>query len=443
MPAMRLDQEGLVLRAAVELLVEPARAAAARPASDSSDIQRQRRPARPASAAGCRGTSRAKNIDGEDEVDHQGQRRAGQERADVLQLAHARHGLARPGAPRNSAAAAPAGGGTAARRARRRCGSWCGRARRCAARRARPRTPTPPRSPTTSTCSVRQALVHQHLVDHDLEEQRRREPQQLQHRRAQQHLGEDAPVGPRRAQEPAEAEARGCRPGAAAREQQHPSAPGREELRARHDARLRRPRFVHQHALGGYPRQHQPVTGAGLGQRGQGQGVESGIGGVAQAGAQTVSRAARTSAAASSGRPPLPWRCVNVSGSVASPCRRATRASASRPLSVGRGPESGGEAEEVLSMLRPCNGQARPNATPVPGGVQAPSSKLAANHLRHVGPHSCGQEATRGSGRRSGCRSGCRCRPPVGRHYGRHTGSAIQATCSAKADPQPGAAPFG
>ena len=32
--------------------------------------------------------------DGEQQVEHQGQRRAGQEVADVLQLAHARHGIA-------------------------------------------------------------------------------------------------------------------------------------------------------------------------------------------------------------------------------------------------------------------------------------------------------------------------------------------------------------
>ncbi len=95
-----------------------------------------------------------------------------------------------------------------------------------------------------------------------------------------------------------------------------------------------------------------------------------------------VSRAARTSAAASSARPPLPWRCLRVSGSVAIPCRRATSTSAARPLSVGGGPDSGCGAGVVLSMLRPCNGQARPHATPVPGGVQAPVRKLAANHLR-------------------------------------------------------------
>ena len=77
-----------------------------------------------------------------------------------------------------------------------------------------------------------------------------------------------------------------CRPGAAPREQQHPAAPGGEELGARHDARLRRTRLLHQHALGGDPRQHQPAARACLGQRGQGQRVERVVRGAAQARAQ-------------------------------------------------------------------------------------------------------------------------------------------------------------
>ncbi len=70
--------------------------------------------------------------DGEEEIDDERQRRAGEEVADVLELAHARHRIA--GAPRLEIGERQrrADGGTAARPARRRCGSSCARRDRSA-----------------------------------------------------------------------------------------------------------------------------------------------------------------------------------------------------------------------------------------------------------------------------------------------------------------------
>ena len=53
----------------------------------------------------------------------------------------------------------------------------------------------------------RVALVAEHLVDHDLEEQRRHQGEDLDEERGQQHVGERLAVAPDRRQEPAEAEA--------------------------------------------------------------------------------------------------------------------------------------------------------------------------------------------------------------------------------------------
>ena len=111
--------------------------------------------------------------DGEEQVDDQGQRRAGEEVADVLQLAHPRHRIAdaarlevgqrqgqqvaeQPRAELDVDAVGGVGEQIGAQDAQH------GLERR--------RSPT---RPITSTSSVVERAVHQHLVDHDLEEQRR------------------------------------------------------------------------------------------------------------------------------------------------------------------------------------------------------------------------------------------------------------------------------
>ena len=87
----------------------------------------------------------------------------------------------------------------------------------------------------------RQALVNQHLVDHELEKDRRREREQLHEQGRDQHMGERAPVTHDRGPEPAEAEGLGI--DACARE-----APGDQDHFARGQGRyvlggklLRRP----------------------------------------------------------------------------------------------------------------------------------------------------------------------------------------------------------
>src|SRR6185312_5912157 len=87
-----LDQEGLVLSAALEFLVEPS-AEQRRHAGRDRDIERER--AQHDEAEQRRIDKHHRKEDrGEEQVDHQRQRRAGQEIADVLQFSHPRHGIA-------------------------------------------------------------------------------------------------------------------------------------------------------------------------------------------------------------------------------------------------------------------------------------------------------------------------------------------------------------
>src|SRR5215470_8885360 len=89
-----LDQEGLVLGAAAEFLVEPAAEERRRGGRDR-DIERQR-------AEHDAGQERrvdehhGEEDRGEQEIDDEGQRRAGEEVADILQLAHPRDRIADP-----------------------------------------------------------------------------------------------------------------------------------------------------------------------------------------------------------------------------------------------------------------------------------------------------------------------------------------------------------
>src|SRR5215469_16956625 len=50
----------------------------------------------------------------------------------------------------------------------------------------------------------REAAVHQYLIDNNLEEQRRDEPEQLQEKRSDQYLADNAPVSPHRGNKPAQ-----------------------------------------------------------------------------------------------------------------------------------------------------------------------------------------------------------------------------------------------
>jgi hypothetical protein len=75
--------------------------------------------------------------------------------------------------------------------------------------------------PTISTVSVDSPLVHQHLVDDELEKDRRDEREQLHEKRRDHDVGERPPVAPNRRQKPAESERVGVgpRPAQSARDQ--------------------------------------------------------------------------------------------------------------------------------------------------------------------------------------------------------------------------------
>ena len=89
-----LDQEGLVLGAALEFLVEPPPEQRRRPRRDR-DVERKRAEHDPGQQRRVEEHHRQEH-EGEEQVDDEGQRRAGEKIADVLQLAHPRHRIADP-----------------------------------------------------------------------------------------------------------------------------------------------------------------------------------------------------------------------------------------------------------------------------------------------------------------------------------------------------------
>ena len=89
------DQESLVLRAALELLIEAA-AEQRRRAGRDRDVEREGGEHHPGEKRRV-AEHHGQEHEGEEQVDDQGERRAGEEAADVLQLAHAGHRIA--GAP--------------------------------------------------------------------------------------------------------------------------------------------------------------------------------------------------------------------------------------------------------------------------------------------------------------------------------------------------------
>ena len=118
-----------------------------------ADVERERRRPRPGQERRVDEHHRQED-EGEEEIDHEGERRAGEEIADVLELAHPRHACRRRAAPGNRRAAGRADGGRAARPARHRCGSWCARRDRSAASPSTASKIEIVTSPSTSTSRV-------------------------------------------------------------------------------------------------------------------------------------------------------------------------------------------------------------------------------------------------------------------------------------------------
>ena len=93
--------------------------------------------------------------------------------------------------------------------------------------------------------------VHEHFVDHHLEEQGRDEREQLQEERGDEHLPQQMAIFPDRAQKPGEVEApREAQQAGARGHEEEAAVPFRFERGARHEARPRRARRQHERLLG-------------------------------------------------------------------------------------------------------------------------------------------------------------------------------------------------
>ena len=96
-------------------------------------------------------------------------------------------------------------------------------------------------SPMTRTSSVLERPIDQHLVDDDLEEQRRNQREELEEERGNENLAEQIAVLVDGAEEPADVEAaRKIQQRRATCHQHKTAVPDRLELCARHEHRSRR-----------------------------------------------------------------------------------------------------------------------------------------------------------------------------------------------------------
>src|SRR5262249_32927686 len=92
-----------------------------------------------------------------------------------------------------------------------------------------------------------QAVMHQHLVDYYLKEQRRDEGKDLKKERCDQYLGEQVPVFVDSSQEPGQVEAtREVRQGRSASDQNNPAVPDSFELSTCHCFRSWRRRVLNE-----------------------------------------------------------------------------------------------------------------------------------------------------------------------------------------------------
>jgi hypothetical protein len=182
----------------------------------------------------------------EEQVDHQRQRRAGEEVTDVLQLAHARDRIADPArleiGDRQRQKVAEQPGAEfhvdAVRRMREQIGAQDvddGLEHRNGDK------------PDDQDIERAQRPIDQDLVDDDLEEQRRNQPEQLQEERGDHDLGEQIAVLVDGAEEPGDVEAPGEVEQSGAAGHQHQAAvPHRLEFGAGHHRRTRRQRVLDQ-----------------------------------------------------------------------------------------------------------------------------------------------------------------------------------------------------
>jgi hypothetical protein len=270
----RFDQEGLVFGAPRELLIEPA-------AQHRGHQQRQHDVARDRGEHDP-GQHRAVPVhdaqedDGEDEVDHQGQGGAGQEVAHRFQLAHAGDAVARPaglevGQRQRQQVAEQAG-------AQRHVDAVGGVGEHVCPQGAEHGFEHRDDDQTEDQHVERgQAPVNQHLVDHDLEEQRRDQGEDLEEEGGDQDFREQRAVADDGGDEPADAEPVGVPgQGRAAGQQDQLAAPGLLELVAVDGEGTLFQGVLDQDLVGRHLGQHEETAVAALrygGQRRAGQPV--------------------------------------------------------------------------------------------------------------------------------------------------------------------------
>ena len=239
--------------------------------------------------------------------------------------------------------------------------------------------------------------MHQHLVDDDLEEQRRDQGEQLQEERGDQHLAQQAAVFVDRAQEPGDVEAAGeVRQAGAPRHQIEAAVPDRDELGPRHQVGPRRQRRLDQDLVVAGLAEDQEAAVAQRRDGGQGRRGEPRPVGPARArleaeilGAAEHFRCADLV---------VPSRCLICPGSAATPWKRSSVTRASSPGSAGLAPSgsvlmralrgtsrSGVRLRQQRRLVRRRIGNRRP-ALAAAGRDEARRHELA----QQGGPATCG-----------------------------------------------------
>ena len=222
-----LDQKGLVLGAAPELFVQAPPEQRRRSRRDR-DVEGERAEHDPGQHGGVDVHDRQEH-DGEEQVDDEGERRAGEEVADVLQFAYPRYGIA--DSPRLKIGHRQ--GHQVAEQARTQLDvdAVGGVREQIGALDAEDGLEQRDRHQTHHQhLQRRQAAVHQHLVDDHLEEQRRDQREELQEERGDEHLAEEASIFVDRPEKPGDAESavrrRTSRPGGSSGSARRPRPTG-------------------------------------------------------------------------------------------------------------------------------------------------------------------------------------------------------------------------
>ena len=227
-----LHQERLILGAALEFHVEAAPEQRRRSRRDA-DVEGKGRKHDPGQQRRVEEHHR-QEYEGEKQIDDQGERRAGQKVADVLELAHPRDRIA--DAPRLEI------GDRQRQQMAEQPGAQLdvdavGRVReQIGAQNAQDRLEYADRDKTDDEhVEGAHAAVHEHLVDHDLEEQRRNKGKQLQEERGNKHLAKETAVFVNGAEEPGDVKpTRQINQSRAARHQHETTIPHRLKLGPRH-----------------------------------------------------------------------------------------------------------------------------------------------------------------------------------------------------------------